>query len=162
MSFVKRQMSNSKGFSLIELLVVFTIVTIISGIGFASFVSYSQRQIVVQAASNMKQAIDLAKFNAQSSVKPAGCDDSDDLTFYQFGVNVETYDTTASCGGNNPVMQTGTLPGNVTFDGAETDCDDITFYVLTGVVEGAPCSIKLTGYGNEVTISVDAVGNASL
>lgn len=160
-----------RGFTLIELLVVFALVSIVSGIGFASFVSYSRRQVVVQSAQNFKQAVDLARFNALSHVKPTVCSASDELS--NFKVNVcsnaicqtsgVNYEMNVTCAGLEQVQITKTLPQNVTFSnvvGSPT-CGTLTFNVISSIVTGAPCEIFVNGYGNQIKIRIDSNGHAS-
>ncbi len=64
---------SSLGFTLLEILVVFSVIGILTGIGFASFVSYSRKQSLDQAAQDLKTAIDQARFNSVSRVKPSSC-----------------------------------------------------------------------------------------
>ena len=158
-----RDKQNSKllgrGFTLIELLVVFTLVSIVSGIGFASFVSYSRRQVVVQAAADFKQTIDLARFNALSSVKPAACGVNDELSDFKVVIiNDVDYEMKVTCGVEH-VQVTKTLPQNVTF-GSPT-CTTLTFNIISGVVTGVPCEIFVNGYNNQITIQIDSNGHVS-
>ena len=174
MSNVKCQISNVKsktGFTLIELLVVFTLVSIVSGIGFASFVSYSRRQVVVQAAADFKQTADLARFNAFSQVKPATCGETFELL--NFKVNVcpnaicqtsgVDYEMNLTCGGLEQVQHTKILPKNITFSEVVGSpiCANLTFYIVSGIVTGAPCEIFVNGYGNQVKIQIDPNGHVS-
>ena len=175
MSNVKCQMSNVRpgaGFTLMELLVVFTLISIVSGIGFAAFVSYSRRQVIVQSAQNFKQTVDLARFNALSHVKPTVCDASDELS--NFKVNVCSnaicqttsgvdYEMNVTCGGLEQVQITKTLPQNVTFSnvaGSPT-CTNLTFNIISNTVTGVPCKIFVNGYGNQIKIQIDSNGHVS-
>src|SRR3989304_4061483 len=108
--------SINSGFTLIELLVVFTLASIVSGIGFASFASYSRRQVVIQAAANFKQTVDLARFNALSSVKPTTvCGETDELSNFKVVIiNNVDYEMSVTCGIEH-VQVAKTLPQNVTF-----------------------------------------------
>ena len=169
-SYILHPRSNF-GFTLIELLVTFTLISTISGIGFASFVSYSRRQVVVQAAADFKQAIDLARFNALSSVKPAACGANDELS--NFKVNVCSnaicqtsgvdYEMNVTCAGLEQVYVKKTLPQGVTFSNVPGNpaCATLTFNALTGVAQGLPCEIYINGYGNQVIFSVDSNGHVS-
>ena len=160
--------SPRKGFTLIELLVTFTLISIITGIGLASFVSYSQRQVVVQAASDFKQAVDLARFNALSSVKPKACSGvlSDfkfnvcfNATCYNSGVD---YEVIVGCGLDLSVLSKK-LPQNVTFSNVvgSPNCTTLKFTPISGVVTGVPCEIFVNGYGNQIKVSIDLNGHAS-
>lgn len=163
------------GFTLIELLVTFSIVAIISGIGFASFVSYSRKQAVLQAAANLKQMVDLARYNAVSVIKPAACASTDEVAAYTFsfclngnpsctiGTNA-AYEVHVNCHTSPPLIASGTLPQNVTFSISGvtgTPCQDLQFNSVRPSVAGAPCSIFLNGYNNNVKINIDPLGYVS-
>ena len=60
-----------KGFTLIELMVVFSILAVLSTIGVAAFVSFSRTQTLNAAASDIKSMLNLAKSRAYSQVKPS-------------------------------------------------------------------------------------------
>ncbi len=163
--------SINSGFSLIELLVVFSLITIISGVGFASFVSYSRKQIITQSAGGIKEIIDLAKFNTLSSVKPLVCGSQDQLSSYKvvFCSNVlcstpgADYEMLVMCGGNETVIQSRKLPENVTVsnDGVSDICGTIVFNIISGITQGIPCQINVNGYGNQLRVSVDSTGHVS-
>lgn len=85
--------NKEKGFTLIELIVAFSIVAILSVVGIASFVSYSRAQAVDAEAEQVIAALNLAKAKAQAQVKPEGCTTSTDparhytLNSYRFFVS---------------------------------------------------------------------------
>lgn len=62
-----------KGFTIIELLIVISIMGIMGGVGFAAYSTFNGVQTLEQAALNMKSGIDEAKFSAISRVKPSAC-----------------------------------------------------------------------------------------
>ncbi len=164
---ISNKLSVNKGFSLIELLVTFTLISIISGIGFASFVSYSRRQVVNQAAGNLKETIDLARFSAVSFVKPKFlsdgtplCSDTDQLSSYKINFCLNNscppgadydYEMVVVCSGNQNIVRTRKLPDNVsaTNVNGSPKCTTITFNVLSNSIQGNPCSIYVEGYGNQ-------------
>lgn len=160
------------GFSLIELLVVFTIASVISGIGFASFTSYSRRQVVVQAAANFKQTVDLARFNALSQVKPATCSSAKELSNFKVNVCLNAicqmtsgidYELNLTCEGLEQVQVKKKLPQNVSFSnvvGSPT-CANLTFNTVSGIITGVPCEIFVNGYSNQIKVSIDSSGHAS-
>ena len=167
----KKQKSKIWGFTLIELLVTFSIIAIIAGLGFASFSSYSRRQIVTQASYDVKQAIDLARFDSLSSVKPAVCAGSS-LDSYQVNFcskalcktsNVD-YEIVAACGATSKVVLTKKYPQNVTTAdiNGNPSCASLIFNTLSGIGTGAPCATCIRGYGNQFTIAVDANGYVSI
>jgi prepilin-type N-terminal cleavage/methylation domain-containing protein len=62
-------MLDKKGFTLIELIVVFTVLAILSTIGTISLVSYSRAQTLNQATNDLVQTLDTAKSLSGSQLK---------------------------------------------------------------------------------------------
>lgn len=170
------RLSPLSGFTILELLVVFSLIAVVSGVGFISFVSYSRKQILVQAGSDLKQAVELARFNALSGVKPAACGATDQLISYALNfcfnnnplcdsaLNGKEYQLHASCGTISPppLILSKKLPQNVTFQAPTTGipCQDLVFNSVNPVVSGGPCKVKISGYSSSVTFSIDLQGYA--
>ena len=163
-----KQISNFKfanGFTLIELLVVFSLIAVITGIGLVSLVSYSRAQTVKQAAAEVKQMIDLAKFNSLSFVKPERCTDA--LAGYKLDFCANTlcqranvdYEIVVLCTTDDPVVQFRNFPSNISTNniGLSEPCTSITFNI-NKQTQGIPCEINVAGYNNQVKLSVDSVG----
>ena len=173
LSSIISHLSSPSGFTILELLVAFSLIAVVTGVGFVSFVSYSRKQILVQAASDLKQAVDLARFNALSNVKPAACGSTDQLLSYTVnfcinnnpscdpGLNGIGYQIHASCGAQKPLVLSKKLPQNVTFTVAgATLCQNVVFNSVNPVVSGGPCDVKISGYSNFITFSIDSQGYA--
>lgn len=155
---------SSLGFTIIELLVVFSIAVILSGSGYVALTSYSQKQALDQAVQDAKAAIDQAKFNAVSKTKPVtGCA-SKVLTAYQFLICTDlaecSYRVEALCDTQTTTVVTKKLPANISIS-QSTTCTGIEYNTLTGFV-GTGCKIDFSGYGSVKTITVDNAGNASI
>lgn len=110
-------LKSQQGYSLIELLVVFSLLALISGIGFAGFSEYSYRQVVDQASSDVQAAFEKAKENAISQVKPEICGNTNPLYGYKVNLDVDgSYEIVADCGDLvTPSPEQMQLPQNVTF-----------------------------------------------
>ena len=137
-----------KGFTLIELIVVFTVMAILSTIGVVSFVSYSRTQVLNQAVSDLVQNLNMAKSLSASQLKtldkngsgPVGCLPEQSLNGYGIQINQaqKYYVLYMQCINSNgqkasittdPTWQT-TLPKNdVVFDSSLTN---VYFPVLSG------------------------------
>ncbi len=170
---------SSSGFTLIELLVVFSLIGVLSGVGFASFSSYGNRQVLNQASLDIKQAIDLARFDALSSVKPSACQDTDVLTGYvvnfcnfsqlQSLANCKPggadYEVDALCGAQTITVLSKKFTQSVqllTAGGNPSDCAIINFGTLNALGTGVPCKFNIKAYGNQSTINVDSTGYVSI
>lgn len=64
---------STRGFTLVELLVVLAISSLLVGVSITSYVSVNNRQGIEQDAQSFKQFFDEAKNNATSFVKPVQC-----------------------------------------------------------------------------------------
>lgn len=91
---------NNVGFTLIELLVVISMVGILGTVTIASFNNYSSQQAVNQAALSVKAMIEKAKFSAVSKIKPSVCASGDNLRWYEFDIQGNTYQINVQCGGS--------------------------------------------------------------
>jgi len=150
------QQFNDRGFTLLELIIVFTVIAILSTVGIASFVSYSRSQSLQSAASDLALTLDSAKSRANSQVKPSGC--SGALKGYKIDIYSETtYSLSVVCPGVDSPIQTTILPdkGNIKFTvGVGTS---IFFPVITGTAQGAG-QIVLTGYNQSRWVCVNPGG----
>lgn len=61
------------GFTIIELIIVFSVLAIISSIGVASFVSYTKSQELRSATLQVKTILQQARSQASAQVKPSSC-----------------------------------------------------------------------------------------
>lgn len=151
------QLSTPRGFTLIELILVFSMIGIISIFGIASFISYNKSQTLNTAVSDVTAMLNLAKSRASSQFKPTGGNcDSRPLDGYQVVFTTTTYSLNAICGGSvdsltNPAK---TLSQPFTFDASRT----FLFHSLSGGVDCAPTScgtaITINGYSGQATKTI--------
>ena len=157
---------SQNGFTLLELIVVFTVIAILSTVGLASFVNYSRAQVLQQAYSDLLNTLNTAKSNAFSQVKPPQCA-SYTLEGYSVSINTSTwksYSLNAICSGNKFVVSTTNLK-DVTINNSAAsppttipgNPPTVFFSLLTGGVIGAG-NIVLSGNGNTKTITITNVG----
>lgn len=173
-SIIKKN-SNVQGFSIIELLVVFAVMGILSTASIVSFNAYNNTQVVSNTAKEIRQMLSNAKSKAQTQTKPQGCTGS--LLGYKMrfcsnisSCNGNNYDLLAVCtneDGEEELIKVNpkeggppnTLPDNVSFDESMVLPKEMFFKVLNGGVEGN-VDIILNGYDQQRVIKVDASGNA--
>lgn len=173
---------NAAGFTLLEMLVVFTVIGLLTGVGFASFVSYSKKQTLDQAVQDLKTGIDQAKFNAVSRVKPtvSPCSDTAPLDRYRIRVCTSTvscttssdlYETDAGCivagasSWTTSLLASKKRPSTITATILPGECgvgsnNYMQFYALSGL--DAPCRIVVTDGSVSKTLCVDGGGNTSI
>lgn len=161
----KLQISNRSGFTLLELIVVFSVIAIISTVGLASFVSYSKSQALGQAQNDLINTLSLAKSDAFSQVKPTQCANYT-LENYSVTINTSTWRTyylKVTCSGNTFTLATTTIPSSsgVTINTQAgippTTTTSVSFSVLTGGVNGVG-DIVLSGNNQFKTITITSVG----
>src|SRR3989338_2943121 len=127
----------TKGFTLIETIVVFAVISILSTVAIASFVNYNKTQNVQVAYSELTATLALARSRALSQIKPQQC--TSILNGYKVTLDVSgsKYKLYAVCSENLDIeIQTASLPKNVIFDGDVTKTTSILFYfsVITNSV----------------------------
>lgn len=168
--FSKKNLSQ-KGFTLLELIVVFTVIAILSTVGLASFVGYSRTQTLQQSYNDLINNLNTAKSNSFSQVKPPSCN-SYTLNGYKLSINTSnlnpvtkpawrSYDLSAICSGNTFVVKTVILPTGVSFNNTTaippTTTTNVFFSLLTGGVVGAG-NMVLSAYSNTKTVTISNIG----
>lgn len=168
--FTPNKASGQTGFTLIEILVVFTVTSILASVGFASFVSYSRTQQVSQSANDMKLLINQARFNAISTVKTnrdsqgntISCGNETLLGYSVRTVGGNQLRLSQECANmGSQTVRTVTAPTNISYT-TGTNCATIRFSSFSANTTSGSCTLKLRGYGITKTITVDALGNASV
>lgn len=156
------QQLSKNGFTLLELIIVFSVIAILSTLGIASFVGYSRSQSLQSAASELASTLNLAKARASSQVKPTECEGT--LNGYKVMID-DPYQTPSVkyslyvvCG-ESQLVKTTTLPdnGKIIFDSDNTTTSLIFFPVITGIVQGAG-NVVLTGYSQTRCLSISPAG----
>ena len=148
---------NMKGFTLIELVVVFALIGVLTSIGVTSYTVYNSTQTIQIATGDVLNLLSTAKSRALSQVKPPQCAGKT-LSGYQITITApgSSYAMTVQCGGNSYLIESRQLPPNITFVGGSTA--SIIFGVSSGT-SANPAIINMTGYGKTKTISVQTTGN---
>jgi Tfp pilus assembly protein FimT len=138
------------GFSLLELMVVFSLTTILSGGGFFAFTKYSQSQEFNQGIAALSLTYDLARNSSISNVKPESeCSSSDLSTSVLEGYRVDLYEDkielVTDCSATD-VSKTQPLPASVKIRNAQR-CSGILYKPVSGNVlntQGSlPCNFEL-------------------
>lgn len=146
-----------RGFTLIELLVGITIISIVFGVGYASFREFSRRQALVGVTKIIKGDLRLIQQLALTGEKnnPA-CDRLDSYTFDPTGTN--TYDLVENCVSGDYVVKSKTLDSKVSIS---LDSGVVSFKVLgqgTNLSSEATLNLTHTVVGSSVDIVIGVGG----
>lgn len=163
-----------KGFTLIELIVVFSITTILSTIGVASFVSYSRQEAVTTGTAELKTMLNRAKSLTLSQVKPNQCSSTQQFNGYKVLVCCSSgnlcpqpcqlsgsYELQVVCANNPVAIDMRNLPKQVTVDTglSNTTSRSFWFQPITAAVIGAgKIMINGVGYNKTQTLTVSSTG----
>ena len=149
----------SKGYTLIEILVGLTIVSLLFSSGYVSFRDFSRRQAVSGIAKNIQGDLRLAQQAALAGQKPAGdplCTDPNVLNSYSFKVYSPTqYKIEANCSG--PVTSSDIVVKEI----------NLSSDVVLSTPSPNPIEFKILGQGNNIpgglsvilTLTQTATGN---
>lgn len=171
MNHESRIKNKSNGFTIIEILVVISVMGIISALGIAGFSKYNDIQLVQTAANDIANTLNLAKSRALSQVKEgSNCGTSSDLIEYRVRFFVtgsaDRYRLRISCVDGTSDILLKFLPKNVTFvECPPAPCTSpliFSFPVLKGGVETAG-QIVINGPGGLTkTIDVSLTGEIKI
>jgi len=160
------KLNNKKGFTLIELVVVFSVLAVLSAVGIASFVESSRNSSLQSAVNQVTTILNVAKSRALSQTRPvdnsncridASSDVQTPLSGYRVDISGSTISLTAVCGTFDDLIKEYeyTLSDSITI---QSDYPSFFFPVLT---HGADHSgtITVKGYNNKQTvIKIDESG----
>ncbi len=140
-----------RGFTLIELVVVFTIMAILSTLAIASFVSYGRSQSLEKNAQDVYTTLITARSKAQTQVKPSGCTDSDTLAGYRVDfTDIRDYSLRALCGEKAVLISANHLSSDTRFANVTT----FTFQVLTGTTQNDGVIVVQNTTGGKKMINI--------
>lgn len=148
--------TRNKGFSLIELLVVTTVIVSLTGLAISNYTSFTDVQKIRQAGRTLKNNLRFVQTRATSGVKPVTCDDTNPLSAYRVTFTATTYSYQAVCStGVAGTMSSISLPNGLSFSPLPAAFD---FRVLTGSATRDTILI-LTNSSRSYAIQINGNGN---
>ena len=152
---MRRLQIQAAGFTLIELMVVVTVMLITLGGSIAAYVDFNDRQLLLESGKAVENALETARVKARTGDTPEGCVT---LTGYQVsGIEgLSEVTTTAICDDSEQVVI-----GDSQWDDGVTLQSDFTttFNTLHGGAQ--PISIELDKGGELYQVEVGQGGNIS-
>lgn len=150
-----------RAYTLIEVLVVLSIIGVLFGIGYVSYRDFSRRQELAGVAKNIQGNLRKAQQSALSGVKPEGvaCNSQTLIGYDFYMVSNSKYQIRANCAGGNIVVLDVDLPVSETI--SLTD-NPILFKILgngTNIESSSTITIVQTATGDSVQISVGSGGD---
>lgn len=95
-TLIKHSEVSSKGYTLIEILVGLTIVSILFGVGYAGFREFAARQVLTSSYNELNSNLTLAQQLALTGQKPGSCPSP--LDGYEVLFREDSYTVSAKCG----------------------------------------------------------------
>lgn len=159
-----RTQYSNKGYTLIEILVGLTIVSVLFAIGYINFRDFARRQTLDSTAKLLQGDVSLAQQMALSGTKPddPACNDPNTLTGIRFRIyTASEYLLVADCTGGVVTVKIVNLPSGIVMSFPTPN--PIEFKVLgqgTNIPEGSTATIILTQTGttNSFTETINSGG----
>ena len=141
------------GYTLIELLVTITIITLLFSIGMAQYNRFNRRQILAKAKDELVSNLRLAQSKSLAAEKPASCTGTITGHKVKF-INDQSYKIVAVCGNEVDLKTDIVLPTGVT---KKAGPNEVFFRVLS---QGSPtdASLTLSGFGETEKITITTAG----
>ena len=154
----------TSGYTLIEILIGLTIISLLFSFGYASFRDFSRRQALSGVVKQIQGDLRLSQSSASAGQKPDDlfCNGSNTLRTYNFKVYSDSeYKIEVGCTGGTVVSKEVTLPSEVTI--STPSPNPIQFKVLgqgTNIAAGSSAVITLTqkGTDSQATVTITAGG----
>ena len=157
-SLACRQAGARRGFTLVEMIVALSVITLIFGLGLTTYQNFFKRQIVEQVALSLISDLQLEKDKALSGEKPSGwCDGAGEtLLGWRLDLTTSGYSVLPACssGVDGAVFKSVTFPAGI----SAASPAQILFKVLGQGVNGDYTIILSDLSGNSRAIRVVSSG----
>ncbi|HSW96776.1 MAG TPA: prepilin-type N-terminal cleavage/methylation domain-containing protein [Candidatus Saccharimonadales bacterium] len=145
LTFIFHNSPNQKGFTVVELLIVISIMAVLSVVSIASFSTFNNSQQLNTAALNVKNMMQYAKSQALSQINT--CTAGQTLVGYKLlaccqggscpvCLSNNSYEVDVVCSGGSTFVKGENFPNGVTFDTSNSTSYSFLFNTLSGTVTG--------------------------
>ncbi|MFZ3130894.1 MAG: type II secretion system protein [Desulfosporosinus sp.] len=157
----------ASGYTLIEILVVLTVIGILFGVGFVGYRDFGRRQALAGAVKMVQGDLRVAQQNALSGIKPTGaaCNSPRTLSGYHFKVITDSkYQIQALCSGGSITINDVNMPPNIKIS---TPLPNPILFKILGMgtdisVGGASITLTQGSTGKTQTISIGSGGDINI
>lgn len=130
------------GFTLLELLVVISIIVTLFGVGFANFRGFQDRQRLITARESLKSDLRYTQQQALAGIKPAGCTN---LNGYKLErTSATSYDISANCNETPVDIDVKNINLAAKYPGVELSTFSFVFFNVLGRGVRSNLTITLT------------------
>jgi type II secretory pathway pseudopilin PulG len=145
------------GYTLIELLIVITLIVLLFTLGMAQYNQFNRRQILTKARDELVSNLRLVQSKSLAGEKPDACGD-EALTGHKLKfIDNQKYEIVAVCGDEIDIKTGLSLPGEII---KESGPSEVFFKGLsqgTGIVVGQG-EIVLAGFNETKTVTITSAG----
>ncbi len=141
-----------KGFTLIELMLVVSILALLTGGGLVAFTGFREQRLALREAKKVVDELRLAQRRAIAGDKPAECGNFP-MQGYKVSLRDSTITSTAICSGGSPVGRQVLLEGKV------VDPVEVSFGVLEG--GATPLTVEVCGGKYLYSVAITSAGSVS-
>ncbi len=125
--------NKSNGFTLVELIVVFSVMATLSAVGIVGLSNYNRQTALQRSIVDLVDTLNAARSRALSQVKPSECG-VNPLEYYKVDlVNKKTYQLEAICGGSTHLIYEKKIYGPIEFSSSD-EGHFIEYPVLKGSI----------------------------
>jgi prepilin-type N-terminal cleavage/methylation domain-containing protein len=162
-SKIHKKLLTVNGFTLLELIIVFSVIAMVSTVGIAAFVNYSRTQALQTSYLDLLNTLNVAKSYSISQIKPSSCG----INLLQgYRVAIDTFNNKYSlyteCQGYEQLIKSSFLSKDksIAFNSTLTTNSSILFPILSNDISNCAnsCTITINGYGNQRAIVVSSTG----
>jgi len=156
---ILKKIKNSAGFTLVEILVVISLMSVLMLTSVITFSSFSRNQSFQTSTADVVALLNVARSKSLNQVRPEECINSPQGYQVAFSISGSSYSLVVVCDSTTHQLEEKKLPPQITFAG---NSDTVVFFEgSTGVVND-PADVIMTGFDKTKTIHVNNIGNISV